>query len=325
MKQTRLRLVFLDAATFGDVSFRSFMAHWDCTQHRFSTPAEVLERLEGYQAVVVNKIGLDRRVLTSPRARALQLIVVAATGTDNVDLKSARDRGIMVCNVPGYATNAVAQFTMALILELASYAGRYGQRVRSGAWQESPMFTRLDFPSVELTGKKLGIVGFGSIGRAVAQIARGFGMEVLVSARPGSTSPLPSGRLPLSDLLATSDVVTLHCPLTPQTKFLMDRRTFALMKPTAFLINTARGDLVDELALVETLKEKRLAGAAVDVLTEEPPSEDHPMIRATQELDNLLVTPHCAWTAKEARQRLLDEVNENIMAFQRGQERNRVP
>ncbi len=325
MKQGRLRLVFLDAATFGDVSFQSFMTQWDCALHETSTPAEVLDRLKGSQAVVINKIVLDRSVLASPKAKGLQLIVVAATGTDNVDLKAAGERGITVCNVPGYATNSVVQFTMALILELASHPGRYAQLVRSGEWQKSRIFTRLDFPSMELTGKKLGIVGYGSIGKAVAQIARGFGMEVLVSARPGTSGPVPSGRLPFADLLATADFVTLHCPLTPQTKSLIDGRALALMKPTAFLINTARGGLVNEEALVEALKNNRLGGAAVDVLTEEPPSENHPLIQAARDLDSLLVTPHCAWTAMEARQRLLNEVGENIKAFQRGDKRNGVP
>ncbi len=318
MEKGHFRLVFLDAATFGDVSFERFTSQWDCTFHQTTSPSEVLERLEGSQAVVINKIIMDRSVIESPKARELQLIAVAATGTDKVDLKAANERGITVCNVPGYATNAVAQFTMALMLELASHAGRYAQLVRSGAWQKSPIFTRLDFPSVELTGKTLGIVGYGSIGQAVAQIARGFGMEVLVSARPGTSGPVPNGRIPFADLLARADFVTLHCPLTSETKSLLDQRTIRLMKPTAFLINTARGGLVNELALIDALKKKHLSGAAVDVLTEEPPSENHPLVKATQELENLLVTPHCAWTTKEARQRLLAEVEENIKAFQRG-------
>ncbi len=324
MKKSPFRLVFLDAATFGDVSLGSFTSHWDCTLHGTSTPAEVVNRLKGAQAVVINKIIMDRTVLASPEAEGLELIAVAATGTDKVDLKAANERGITVVNVPGYATNAVAQFTMALILELATHAGRYAQLVRSGAWQKSATFTRLDFPSVELTGKTLGIIGYGSIGQAVAQIARGLGMEVLVSARPGSSGPVPSGRIPFADLLATADFVTLHCPLTSETKSLLDQRTIRLMKPTAFLINTARGGLVNELALVDALKKKRLSGAAVDVLTEEPPSENHLLVRATHELDNLLVTPHCAWTAKEARQRLLAEVEENIKAFHQGDKKNCV-
>ena len=186
------------------------------------------------------------------------------------------------------------------------------------------MFTLLDFPSSELSGKKLGIVGYGAIGRAVAGIARGFGMEVLISARPASSGSIPEGRLALEDLLTHADIVTLHCPLTPETQNLIDSQTLALMKPTAFLINTARGGLVDEGALIKALKEKRLAGAALDVLSQEPPPPRHPIILATQKLDNLLVTPHCAWTAREARQRLLDEVAENILAFTEGRERNCV-
>lgn len=324
MSQVPLRIVFLDAATFGDVSLDRFKASWDCTIHPLSGQSEIPGRLEGYQAAVINKVRLNRSVLDMPTTSELRLIVVAATGTDNVDLDGARARGIKVCNVPGYASHSVARFTMSLILELATHVGRYSQIVRAGAWQKSPMFTRLDFPSVELYDKKLGIIGYGSIGRSVAEMARGFGMEVLVSARPGSPKPIPESRLALVDLLGQSDFVTLHCPLTPQTRNLIDGRALTLMKPAAFLINTARGGLVDELALIDVLKKRRLAGAALDVLTEEPPSPDHPVIIATQELENLLVTPHCAWSATEARQRLLDEVAENILAFLQGQERNCV-
>lgn len=318
------RLVFLDAATFGNVSFRRFEAQWNCTAHDLSTPTEVLKRLQGFSVVVVNKVVLDQSVLNSFTAKDLKLIAVAATGTDNIDLDAARKRGIRVCNVPEYATQSVAQFTMGLILELTSHAGGYVQLVLNGAWQKSRMFTLLDFPSSELSGKKLGIIGYGAIGRAVGGIARGFGMEVVASARPGSSDPIPEGRLALDDLLARADIVTLHCPLTPDTQNLIDSRTLALMKPSAFLVNTARGGLVDENALIKALEEKRLAGAALDVLSREPPPADHPIIQTAQRLDNLLVTPHCAWTAAEARQRLLDEVAENILAFTEGRERNCV-
>jgi len=213
---------------------------------------------------------------------------------------------------------------MALILELATRAGGYMELVRRGAWEQSPIYTRIDFTTVELSGKKLGIVGYGNIGRRVAEMARGFGMEVLISARPGSTAPPATGRHPFDDVLASSDFVSLHCPLTPNTKNLIDSRALGLMKPTAFLINTARGALVDETALINALSGKRLAGAALDVISREPPIEDHPIISASKELDNLLVTPHCAWTAREARQRLMDEVAENILAFTKGQDRNRI-
>ncbi len=324
MSENDFRVVFLDASTFGDVSLESFKEKWDCAVHRLTAPAEVPQRLQGYHVVILNKVVLDKSLLGSPAAKGLKLIAVAATGTDNVDLEAARARGIKVCNVPGYAAQSVAQFTMALILELAAHAGRYGELVRSGAWEKSPMYTMFDYPTLELAGKKLGIVGYGNIGRRVTEMARGFGMEALISARPGSQGPTPKGRLPLDEVLSRADIVSLHCPLTPQTKSLIDGRALALMKSSAFLINTARGALIDAEALIRALREKRLAGAAMDVLTQEPPPADHPIIKAAKELDNLLVTPHCAWTAREARQRLMDEVVENILAFTTGRDRNRV-
>ncbi|MGH7773180.1 MAG: D-2-hydroxyacid dehydrogenase [Candidatus Binatia bacterium] len=324
MGQNDLRLVFFDAATLGDVSLEPLTARWDCTIHEFTTPAEVIERLQGYQAVILNKVVLDKSTLDSTAVKELKLIAVAATGIDNVDLEGARAHGIWVCNVPGYATQSVAQFTIALILELATRVGRYAELVRAGAWQKSPIYTLHDFSTLELAGKKLGIVGYGNIGRVVAEMARGFGMEVLISVRPGAPGSIPPGRLALNDLLTRSDIVTLHCPLTPQTRNLIDHRALALMKPTSFLINTARGALVDADALIAALREGRLAGAALDVLPQEPPPANQPVINAAQELKNLLVTPHCAWTAREARQRLLDEVAANILAFTKGEDRNRI-
>jgi glycerate dehydrogenase len=319
-----LKIVFLDASTFGDVSLGSFTERWQCAVRQVTTAAEVAERLQGCDVAVLNKVVLDRALLQSPAAKELKLIAIAATGTDNVDLVAARERGIRVCNVPGYAAQSVAQFTMALILELATRVGGYGALVREGAWERSPIYTVFGFPSSELSGKSLGIVGYGSIGRRVAEMARGFGLQILIAARPGSLPPLPQDRLTLDELLQRADIVSLHCPLTPQTQNLIDHRALALMKPSAFLINTARGALVDAGALIQALREKRLAGAAVDVLTQEPPPPEHPLIRAAKELSNLLVTPHCAWTAREARQRLMDEVLENILTFTQGKDRNRV-
>ncbi len=324
MTEPECRIVFLDAATFGDVSLQPFSSRWQCTIHPVSKPPEVRERLQGHSVAVINKVALNEAVLDAPQARMLKLIAVAATGTDNVDLNIAQKHGIRVCNVPGYATRSVAQFTLALIFELVMRAGRYGESVRAGAWQKSPIFTLHDYPTSELRGKNLGIVGYGHIGQAVAQMAQGFGLEILISARPGSPDPPPAGRIAFDELLKRSDILTLHCPLTPQTKNLFDRRAFSLMKPTAFLINTARGGLVDDQALIDVLREKKLAGAALDVLSVEPPPNHHPIIRAVRELDNLLVTPHCAWTAREARQRLLSEVLENVLAFFRGEARNLV-
>lgn len=318
----KLRVVFLDAATIGDIPLAPFSAEWDFVAHPTSSPDQVESRLRGFQVAIVNKVWLGREVLEAGAAADLRLIAVAATGTDNVDLEAARARGIRVANVPGYATQAVAQFTVALMLELSSWPGHYAALVRAGAWEKSPIFTRFDFPSFELAGKRLGIIGYGRIGRAVARMAEGLGMEIAVAGRKGEAAG--PGRVPLEEVLARSDFVSLHCPLAPETKNLIDAAALARMKPRACLINTSRGGLVDEQALIAALRAGRLGGAAIDALTQEPPPPDHPMIRAAKELPNLLVTPHCAWTARETRQRLIDEVAENIRAFALGRERNRV-
>jgi glycerate dehydrogenase len=320
----RQKIVFLDAATYGDISLLSFIKQWDCTIYQVTSPSETRQRLIGQSVAVTNKVVLDRAVFSSAAAKELKLIAVAATGTDIIDREAAREFGVRVCNVPAYATQSVAQFTFALILELATRAARYGAAVRSDAWQNSPIFTLLDFPSIELKGKKLGIIGYGNIGRAVAEMARGFGLEVLIAARPGSAGPIPPGRLPLQELFRQADVITLHCPLTPQTKSLINAETLSLMKPTALLVNTARGALIDETALIHVLHEKRLAAAALDVISREPPPADHPIIQAAKELDNLLVTPHTAWSARETRERLIGEVTENIRAFFEGKPTNIV-
>jgi len=324
MSTEQSTIVFLDAATYGDTSLELFTETWTCTVHQVTKPAETIERIAGHAIAVTNKVAFDKPVLNSAEAGNLKLIAVAATGTDIVDKRAAAKRGVKVCNVPGYATQSVAQFTMALILELATRAAKYGDAVKSGEWQKSPVFSLLTFPNMELAGKKLGIIGFGNIGQAVAQMARGFGMEILIAARPGSAGSMPKDRLPVSELLQQADIVSLHCPLTPETKNLINQQTLSLMKPTAFLINTARGALVDEAALIDALRNKKIAAAALDVITKEPPPPDHPIVRAAAKLDNLLVTPHTAWSAREARERLLVEVKANIEAFLRGVPRNPV-
>jgi glycerate dehydrogenase len=321
---SNLCLVLLDTATFGDASLEALTSQWQCRAYPFTPKGSVARRLRHSQVAVVNKVVLDQAILNSTSAKALKLVVVAATGTDNIDLEAARRLDIGVCNVPGYATQAVAQFTMALILELATCAGRYAELVRGGAWERSPVFTVLEYPTVELGGKVLGIVGYGSIGKTVASMARAFGLEVLISARPGSPEPVPHGRVSFQELLRRADFVTLHCPLAPNTRSLMDRHAFGRMKPGAFLVNTSRGGLVDADALLEALGSKRLAGAALDVIDQEPPMADQPLVHAAKDLKTLLITPHCAWGTREARQRLIGEVAENIAAYTRGVRRNRV-
>jgi len=318
------RIAVLDAATFGDASLQGLVERWDCTIHQVTSPSEVAKRLKGHSVAITNKVAFDRSVLSSPEARDLKLIAVAATGTDIVDHETAKSLRVRVCNVPGYATHSVAQFTMALILELATRVSRYSDAVRRGVWHRSPVFTLLDYPMTELNGKKLGIVGYGNIGKTVATMALGFGLEVLIATRPGSLEPIAVGRVSLQQLLRESDIITLHCPLTQETRNLINPRSLALVKPSAFLINTARGALIDETALIQALREKRLGGAALDVISREPPSANFPLLDAAREMDNLVITPHTAWSAREARARLLQEVVDNISAFFAGEMRNVV-
>jgi len=318
------KIVVLDAATYGDSSLERFTKNWNCTIHPVTHPGQTIARLAGHSIAITNKVVIDKTILNSPEARDLKLIAVAATGTDIIDREEAAKCGVKVCNVPGYATQSVAQFTMALILESATQAGKYIDAVKAGAWEKSAVFSLLTFSTMELSGKKLGIVGYGSIGQAVARMARAFGLEVLIAMRPGVEGPAAKGRMTLHQLLREADILSLHCPLTPETRNLINRQSLSLMKPTAFLINTARGALVDEAALVAALRGKRIAGAALDVITKEPPPADHPIILAAKELQNLIVTPHTAWSARDSRERLLKEVEENIATFLQGQDRNRV-
>jgi glycerate dehydrogenase len=324
MSTDSARIVFLDAATYGDISLRRFTDRWQCTIHPITQSEETTSRLVGYSVAVTNKVVIDRSVLTSNEAQGLKLIAVAATGTDIIDKEAAKQSGVTVCNVPGYATRSVAQFTMALILELAARVGRYAEAVKAGEWQKSPVFSLLNYPTTELYGKKLGIIGYGNIGRAVARMAHGFGMEILIALRRGGHTPVGEPRLPLEELLRQADVVSLHCPLTPDTKNLINQQSLMLLKSSAFLINTARGALVDELALIDALRSKRIAAAALDVITQEPPAPDHPVLQAAKTMENLLLTPHTAWSALESRERLLDEVAANIAGFLNGKPRNIV-
>jgi len=290
----------------------------DWSFHGATTPAQLASRLEGQAIVVSNKVVLDATAIAA--ARDLQLICVAATGTNNVDITAASSRDIPVCNVRGYATPSVVQHVFMLLLNLMRRLPDYQQALRSGRWQQSEHFCFLDFTIEELTGKTLGIVGYGELGQAVAHMAEQFGMRVLVAQRPGAAQS--AGRVPLSALLAEVDVLSLHCPLTDETRNLIGERELALMKPSAILINTARGGIVDEPALLQALRSGKLAGAGMDVLHSEPPREGNILLHAS--LSNLIVTPHIAWASRQARQRLLDGVAQNIRAYLDGQPQNRV-
>jgi glycerate dehydrogenase len=210
-------VVFLDAATYGDASLETFTSRWNCTIYPVTAAADLQPRLTAQAIAVTNKVTLDGAALGAIEARDLRLIAVAATGTDIIDKQAAKDRGIKICNVPGYAAHSVAQFTFALILELASRVGAYSHAVRRGNWQRSPTFSLLEYPTFELSGKTLGIVGYGNIGRSVAEIARGFGLKILIAARPGAAA-LPAGRVSLDQVFKQADIITLHCPLTLETQ-----------------------------------------------------------------------------------------------------------
>jgi glycerate dehydrogenase len=313
--------VFLDLATVncGDVDLsplESACSGWE--YHDATTPPETLERIRGRELAVSNKVLLDRGILE--QASDLKLICIAATGTNNVDLEAARELGIAVTNVAGYSTPSVVQHVFSLILALTTRLVAHHNLISSGAWPQSEQFCLLDFPFREIAGKRLGIIGYGTLGKAVAHVADSFGMEIMLGQRPGSNSQ--PGRVPLDELLAGADIISLHCPLTEQTRGLIGERELSLMKNDALLINTARGGIVDEEALAAALREKAIGGAGVDVLEQEPPLGGNPLL--DPEIPNLVVTPHIAWASRESRQRLVDEIGKNIRAFLIGEARNRI-
>jgi len=314
------KIIFLDRDTTdrGDLDFSGLEALGDVVYHGITRPEETAERIAEATIVLTNKVVIGPDAMDG--ATNLKLIQIVATGTNNVDLEAARERKLAVCNVSGYSTDSVAQHVFACLLNLQTNVHRFAAEPEK--WAESPMFTRLDYPIAELAGKTLGIVGLGSIGEAVARIGQAFGMEVVAYAREGSTPKEGIARLPRDEFFAAADVVTLHCPLTPETHHFINAETLCMMKSDAILINTGRGDLVNEADLVSALKSGTIRAASIDVLTPEPPPADHPFL--TAKLDNLFITPHTAWSSREARQRLLDGIISNIEAFRRGEALNRV-
>ena len=305
-----MKIVVLDGYTLnpGDLSWDALEALGECRIHDRTEPEQIVERAADADAVLTNKTVLDRAVLDQlPKVR---YIGVLATGYNVVDVAAARERGIPVTNVPTYGTRSVAQLTFALLLELAHHVGDHARGVREGRWANSVDFCYWDHPLVELDGLTMGLIGYGRIGRAVADVARVFGLKVLAYDPVADAGAHPE-LTDLDTLLRESDVVSLHCPLTEENHRLINAERLALMKPTAFLINTARGPLVDEQALADALNEGRLAGAGLDVLSAEPPPPDHPLASAK----NCFLTPHIAWATRAARQRLMTTVVENLQAF----------
>lgn len=313
-----MKIVGLDIVTMdqGDMDWGPMKALGELQIYPRSAPDEIVPRAQDAEAVVINKVVIDAEVM--PSLPKLKYIGLTSTGTNVVDLNAARQRGIAVTNVPGYAANSVAQHAIAMILHFASKVAFYNSQVHQGKWVSSPDFCFFPKPLIELVGKKMGIIGYGAIGQRVAQIARGLGMEILPYDLPGHIDPAQC--VPLDEVFKQADYLSIHSPLTPQTQGMINRKRLATMKPTAVLINTARGPIVNEADLAQALKEGVIAGAGLDVLSVEPPAPDNPLLSAP----NAVITPHVSWGTFESRSRLMAEVVENLRAYLNGQERNRV-
>lgn len=317
-----MRIVLLDsfAADQGDTRWPGLQPLGEVVVYPRTEPRMVIERCAGAEAILTNKVVVSDEVIHAlPRLRYIGL---TSTGTNVVDLGAARARGIAVTNVPAYSTASVANLVFAMVLHFAFRVADHDRAVKNGRWAKSADFCFFLRPLHELAGKTLVVVGMGAIGRAVSRIGSAFGMDVLAAQVPGRDS---ANRAPLFDALPRADVVTLHCPLVPATKTMVDARFLAVLKPSAILINTSRGGLLDEGALVEALSAGMLGGVGLDVLFLEPPVANHPLLdpRAPW-ADRLAITPHLAWGTVEARQRLAEQVARNLLAFQKGERLNRV-
>ncbi|MDF1823649.1 MAG: D-2-hydroxyacid dehydrogenase [Verrucomicrobiales bacterium] len=306
-----MKIVILDAFTAnpGDLSWEGLKALGEVEIHERTAPEEVISRCAGAEIVLTNKALVPAEAIEA--LPDLKYIGVVATGVNVVDLDAAKEAGVVVTNVPGYSTDSVAQLSFALILELASRVGDHSRAVADGVWEDCADFSFTTSPIVELSGKQLGIIGFGAIGQATAKVAAALGMKVVVYNRTRE-KVVDFPYAPLDEVIATSDVVSLHCPLTPETDQLMNADRLASMKEGAWLINTSRGPLVDEAALADSLNSGHLGGAGLDVLCKEPMAKGNPLRTAK----NCLITPHIAWATREARVRLIDQVVANISAWQ---------
>lgn len=313
-----MKIAVLDGKQLNDLDWARLNALGKVEAYDSTAPELVVERAQGAECVLVNKVKMTKEVME--KLPELEYIGVLATGYDNIDLAAAKERGIVVTNVPGYSTDSVAQLIFALLLELCHHAGRHSDGViKEKKWSNQPYYSYWENPLIELAGKTMGIIGMGKIGQKTAQLARAFGMRVIAYSRTRKEIEGVEWT-GLDKLLKRSDVVVLCCPLNDGTRSLMNRATFEKMKKSAFFINTARGGVVVDDDLRDALNSGEIAGAAVDVMTVEPPREDNPLFSAK----NIVITPHIAWATKEARMRLLDIVAENLSAWQRGSAQNTV-
>lgn len=306
-----MNIVILDseAVNPGDLSWNCLIQFGNLTVHPRTTPEETISRIGNHEIVITNKVPLDAQILRA--CPSIRLICCLSTGYNVVDIRTAKQLGIPVCNVPAYSTEAVAQFTIALLLELCHRIGHHDQVVHDGKWADCPNFCFWDTPQMCLSGKTLGIIGYGQIGRAVARIAQALGMHVICHSR---TCRGDGPYVDLDTLLSQSDVITLHCPLFPETANLISTDSIARMKDGAILLNTSRGQVIDETAVAHALSTGKLSGAAMDVVSVEPISPTNPLLTAP----NCIITPHIAWAPAQMRQRIIDTTCNSIRAFLSG-------
>lgn len=310
-----MKIVFLDASSVGDVSLDAIKSQGELVCYATSTPEEAKARVADADVVITNKVVIDEALLGC--APSLKLICEAATGVNNIDLEAAQRRGIPVRNVAGYSTESVVQLTFAMILNMVCRTENYSRWVKDGFYSASPIFTDTSNPYMELYGKTIGIVGMGTIGHRVAEIASAFGMRVVYFSTSGTSHCKDYPSLSLSELLSVSDIVSIHAPLNDRTRGLVGEAELKMMKPTAFLVNIGRGGIVCEKALADAISSEEIAGAALDVFTKEPILSDNPLLH-TLHPERLTLTPHIGWASREAIERLVAAIAENIGKTVRG-------
>jgi len=307
------KIVFLDSSTLGETpNIHLLKQYGEYKSYPYTKKEQTIERLKDSNIVITNKVVIDKSVID--KCRTLRLICIAATGMNNIDLQYAAQKNIVVKNVAGYSTESVAQSTFAMLFYLIHRLSYYDQYVKSGEYCISPIFTHHPYPFFELKGKKFGIIGLGTIGSRVAHIANAFGAEVVYFSTSGKNNSAEYKMLSLTDLLSTSDIISIHCPLNDKTLNLIGLEEFKLMKPSAYILNMGRGGIINENALAEATDNQQIAGAALDVLTSEPILRSNPLMNVKYP-EKLLITPHTAWTSMEARSLLVEKIAENIKNF----------
>lgn len=304
-----MKAVILDKSTIGnDVSLKEIEKQCSVNSYETTNSEKTIERIKDAEIIITNKVVIGKKEMQA--AKKLKLICVAATGYNNIDIEEAKKHNIIVTNVKGYSTESVAQTVFGYILSIMNSLIKVDEDIKKGMWQKNPVFTMLNHPFIELKGKNLGIIGYGTIGKRVAEIAKVFGMNILI-AESIQNKTKSNNRIPIPEILQKADILTIHTPLTPQTKNLISENELKTMKKTAILINAARGGVVNEQALYEALTNKEISYAATDVLTQEPPKDNNILLQAP----NIIITPHIAWTSYEARQKLVAGISKNIQLF----------